>query len=221
MPAWDAWATVTVISLLAVISPGPDFAVTVHVSARHGIRAGLLAVAGIVAGLVAHVTYSVLGLAVVVAQSAATFGVVKWIGAAYLVFIGIQALRAGRSVDDGGSTGVPAPPASPTRTGRWLAHLRHPFLLGLLTNLLNVKATLFFLAVFSQVVGPGDGIGPKLVYGLTVMVLAAAWFALVATAIGQPVLRRRYRRIGHWIDRLTGGALVLLGARLAATEAGP
>lgn len=201
--------------LLAVASPGPDFAVVVRQSINHGRRVAIWTSVGVGAGISVHVAYSLLGLGVLVARSALWFNVVKAAGAAYLVWIGLGALRArprAREVAGvpGGTTapagGAPAPHGA--------------FLTGFLVNVLNPKAALFFIALFVTVISPQT---PRLVragYGLWMALATAAWFTLVSCVFTRAAVRGRFLRWGHWFDRVMGVLLLALAARLALATVG-
>lgn len=92
------------------------------------------------------------------------------------------------------------------------------FRIGFLGNLLNPKATLFFLALFTQIVQPSTSLFMQAVYGITVAALALFWFAIVAVVVSQQAFKRRILSFSHWLERLTGAALIALGLRLAVAE---
>lgn len=133
---------VALITVLAVIAPGADFAMIVRNSYLYGRRTGLLAATGVAAGVLVHVTYTMLGVGLLIASSTFLFTVIKLIGAAYLIYIGVRTFRTKGEVevDLTGRTGLTP-----------LAALRA----GFLTNVLNPKTTLFVVSTFSQVVSPG------------------------------------------------------------------
>jgi len=199
---WAALAMVAGINLVAVMSPGPDFAITLRNALAHGIRAGLLTAVGIALGLIVHVAYTLAGLSVLIAQSAVLFSVVKLLGAAYLIWIGWQALRS-RPHDP--AADAPAP------TRRWRGGIAS----GFLTNVLNPKVALYMLALFTQIIDPATSTLEKGLYGLTLMGESLLVFGLVAVLIGQPPIRRAYAGAAHWIDRILGTVFIGLGVRLA------
>lgn len=205
---WTAWAMVAGINILAILSPGPDFAITLRNTLARGIRAGVLTALGIACGLSVHVAYTLAGLSVVIAQSAVLFTIFKVLGAAYLIWIGAQALRAQprRESDPSADT----PPAMRGRTA---------FLSGFLTNILNPKVALYFLALFTQVIDPETSLIEKSLYGATMMLETALVFSTIALLVGQPPMRRAYQRAAHWIDRVLGVVFIGLGLRLAFARA--
>jgi len=217
---WTAWAMVAGINLVAILSPGPDFAITLRNTLAHGIRAGVLTAIGIACGLSVHVLYTLAGLSLVIAQSVVLFSIFKVLGAAYLIFIGVQALRS-RPAPTPTKTGTGAGPESAGLGAESPPPMRARAALGsgFLTNVLNPKVALYFLALFTQVIDPGTSMTEKSLYGATMMLETALVFSSVALLFGQPPLRRAYRRAAHWIDRAVGVVFIGLGLRLAFARA--
>lgn len=202
---WIEFGKVAVAHLLAVASPGPDFAIVVKQSLHHGRRTAVWTSIGIGTGILLHITYSLLGIGLLIKSSELWFNVVKYAGAAYLAWIGLQALRV--------------KPRSGNTAG--LTEIRHPprphgaFLTGFLTNAVgNPKATLFFLALFTVVINPHT---PRLIqagYGIWMAVATAGWFTFVSFAFTHEPVRRRFLQHGHWIDRVLGVVFLVFAASL-------
>ncbi|SDH65288.1 LysE family transporter [Pseudomonas panipatensis] len=205
---WAEFLTVALIHLLAVASPGPDFAVVVRESVSHGRRAGTWTALGVGCAISIHVTYSLLGIGLIVSQSIMLFNSLKWLAAAYLFYIGIKALRA-RPAAAGSDEMAPAPA---------LRTPRGAFVAGFVTNGLNPKATLFFLSLFTVVINPHTPLLVQAGYGVYLACATAAWFCLVALLFSQQRVRAGFARMGHWFDRVMGVVLVGLGIKLAFTE---
>lgn len=205
---WAEFLTVALIHLLAVASPGPDFAIVVRESVAHGRRAGTWTALGVGTGIFVHVGYSLLGIGLIVSQSIMLFNALKWLAAAYLFYIGIKALRArpaaAGALEALGEAGERSP--------------RSAFMTGFITNGLNPKATLFFLSLFTVVINPHTPLPVQAGYGLYLAVATALWFCLVALLFSQARVRAGFARLGHWFDRLMGAVLVGLGVKLAFTE---
>lgn len=192
--------------LLAVASPGPDFAIVLRQSITHGRAVAVRTSLGIGTGILVHVGYSLLGLGVLLTQSQLWFDLVKYAGAAYLAWLGVQALRA-RPAAAPVTGSVPPATAAPTGHGA--------FATGFLVNALNPKAALFFIALFATVINPAT---PRLVqagYGLWMAAATATWFTCVSIFFTREQVRRAFLRFGHWFDRGMGVLLLALAARLA------
>jgi threonine/homoserine/homoserine lactone efflux protein len=197
--------------LLLNFTPGADTLYIVGRSTLQGARAGAVAALGIGAGCCVHMLAAALGLSALLAASATAFTAVKLVGAAYLVYLGISLWRSGPRAQAAGN--VPAPRAP----------MRVVFAQGVLTNVLNPKVALFFLAFLPQFV---DADAPyKLVaflfLGLVFNVNGTLWNLFVAWSaakVGRSVAARG--RVAIWLSRAAGTAFVLLGVKLALTVRG-
>jgi len=195
-------------AVLLNIAPGQDTLYILGRSIGQGRRIGVCSALGVSAGTLVHTVAAALGLTAILAASATAFLVVKLAGAAYLVWLGIRALMAPALV-------VPAP-ASSVRAGAAKA-----FRQGLLTNVLNPKVALFFLAFLPQFVAPDSAAKTSafLVLGLTFVTTGTIWVLILATAAAQVrgLLTDR-PRVQVWIARIMGSLFVFLGLRLAVSE---
>ncbi|MHA6638606.1 LysE family transporter [Stutzerimonas frequens] len=207
---WMEFMTVALVHLLAVASPGPDFAVVVRESVAQGRRAGSWTALGVGCGIFVHVAYSLLGIGLIVSQSIVLFNLFKWLAAAYLVYLGWRALRARPMSLEPVDTANAAVARTAWRT----------FVIGFVTNGLNPKATLFFLSLFTVVISPDTPLLVQAGYGVYLAGATALWFLLVAWLFSRGRVRAGFARMGHWFDRLTGAVLIGLGARLALSEIG-
>ncbi|RVU15075.1 LysE family translocator [Methylobacterium oryzihabitans] len=194
------WLAVLLITLFAVVSPGPDFAMVSRNSLVLSRRAGLLTALGIGLGVAVHVAYTLLGLGLVIRQSLVLFTALKLAGAAYLIWLGLRMLAA--------RPHAPAE-AAPAATDR--AALRT----GFLTNALNPKTSIFIVSLFMQVVQPDTPLAVQVAYGAFIMAAHALWFAIVALVLSQARIRRRILAAGAWIDRAFGLVLTGFGTALA------
>ncbi len=199
--------TIAIVHLLAVASPGPDFAIVVRQSITYGRVTALWTSLGVGTGILLHVMYSLLGIGVVVSQSILAFTIMKFLGAAYLMYIGWKALRTrpgGSRILAGKAKDAPS--------------LRKAFWTGFLTNGLNPKATLFFLSLFTVVIAPQTPIPVQLFYGIYMAFATALWFSGISLLFGNERVRSLFGKVGHWFERFMGGALLLLGVKLAITS---
>ncbi|MEU5654322.1 LysE family transporter [Streptomyces sp. NPDC047737] len=192
---------VALITVLAVISPGADFAMVVRNSCLYGRRTGLLGAVGVAAGVLVHVTYTMLGVGLLIASSTTLFTVIKLAGAAYLVYIGVRTFldRGDLTVDLGAKSGLSG-----------LGALRT----GFLTNVLNPKTTLFVVSTFTQVVGPDTALWQQAGYGLFMSLAHLGWFGLVALFFSHATLRTALLRRQKALNRGIGSVLVGLGVTL-------
>ncbi|MGU5762062.1 LysE family translocator [Aeromonas hydrophila] len=196
---------VIAITFFAVISPGPDFAMVSRNSLLLSRRSGVLTALGIGAGVCVHVTYTLLGVGLLIQQSLWLFNLIKLAGAAYLIFLGIKMLRA---------KPVTAEVLAEQPALSSLGALRT----GFLTNVLNPKTTIFIVSLFMQVVQPQTSLAVQLGYGAFIVLAHAVWFSSVAIFFSTDSVRGRLLAVRHRIDRVFGGLLVGFGMLLALTQ---
>ncbi|MDQ1119515.1 MULTISPECIES: LysE family transporter [Pseudoxanthomonas] len=195
---------VITITLLAVISPGPDFAMVTRNSLMLSRRAGVLTALGIGLGVLVHVTYTLIGVGLLIKQSLWLFNAIKLVGAVYLVYLGVKMLRS----KPAGTLANPVAALSDA------AALR----IGFLTNALNPKTTIFIVSLFMQVVRPDTPLAVQIGYGAFISLAHMAWFSLVALCFSSSAVRDRLLSVRHWIDRTFGGLLVGFGILLAVAR---
>lgn len=199
------WIAVVTITLLAVISPGADFAMVTRNSLLRSRRAGMLTALGIGLGVLVHVSYTLLGVGLLMQQATWLFDVVKLLGAAYLIYLGVTMLR---SRPDGEMASHPAAVLSD------MAALRT----GFLTNALNPKTTVFVVSLFLQIVGQDTSLATQLAYGGFISLAHVGWFCIVALCFSAQRVRAQLLAVRHWIDRAFGGMLVGFGVLLASAK---
>lgn len=202
------WSTFLVAALLLDLAPGPDLAFILGHTARSGRRHGAATMLGIWVGVLCHITLAAVGLSAIIAASAAAFAIIKWIGVAYLFWLGLQALGS-----KGGSFAIQRPTSA--------AGLRLVFGQGVLVNLLNPKVAIFFLAFLPQFVVAGAG--PiwlqLLVHGVLIIAVAALIEPpLVLFGDRLTAKLRASHGLAFWLDRALGGMLIGLGIKLAVTQ---
>lgn len=197
---WAVFVTVALAHLLAVASPGPDFAMVVRQSLAFGRGAGLWTAAGIGSGIFFHVAYGLFGLNWLTQRYPQSLTLLGVAGALFLLWMGSQAVRARPAPE----TAEELPPA---QAGDELKF----FGIGVLTNVLNPKAILFFVALFTAVVTGPVSTPLKVALGLWIPLTTFAWFSFVAVMLGSETTRRKLRRSAHWIDRAMGAVLLVLG----------
>lgn len=222
MPEADL-LTFTLLATLLTLTPGADTLVLLRNVLRSGTRAGMATALGGRFGLAVHATLSALGLSAVLAHSASAYAALKLVGACYLVWIGIQSLIAAtRSGDRGADPVTSVAPNRSTREGSLLERLRlrGPFGEGLLTNVLNPKTALFYLAFLPQFVRPDDHVFVRSLLLCSVHVgISLVWFLGLSVGLGRA---RRFLSTRSPVHRLlegvSGAFLTALGIRLAIFE---
>lgn len=202
-------ASLMAVFSFAIVAPGADTAMVMRQAMVHGRRAAILTSVGIGTSLMFHVTYTILGLGLIISQSLLLFGIIKWVGAAYLVYMGVMALRAGATDLSPASGEAEAP-----RQGAFRA-----FGLGFLANALNPKPVLFFLSIFSALVSASTPGTVKFGYGLVMATCLIAWFVGVSFFMTTPRMRAVFSRMSKWINRASGLVFIAFGLKLAAAKA--
>ena len=196
--------TVATITLLAVVSPGADFAMVTRNSMVLSRRAGVLTATGIALGVLIHVAYSMAGIGLLISKSIVLFSLIKFAGAAYLIYLGITMMRAKKADLAEAST-------EPAALSDFDA-----LKTGFFTNALNPKTTLFVVSLFTQVISPQTPLLVQLGYGAFMSLAHLVWFVLVAFAFSSEMARRVVASSRHLVERGIGAVLVALGLSLAA-----
>jgi len=202
------WLTFFAAATLLNLSPGPDIAFILGQTTKGGSKAGFAAMFGIWAGAGTHVLLAALGLSAILATSATAFSAVKWVGAGYLIWLGINALRSkgGHLIADTDSRKIP----------NWKI-----FRQGILVSLLNPKVAIFFLSFLPQFVveGAGPAWAQLFLHGSLIIVVAAFIEPpLVMVGAKLAAALRNNKKLGIWLDRGLGTLFVSLGLRLALSE---
>ncbi|MEU1804705.1 LysE family transporter [Streptomyces sp. NPDC019937] len=200
---------VAVITVLAVISPGADFAMIVRNSYLYGRTAGLFAAVGISLGVLVHVTYTMLGVGLLLSRTPALFTVVKIVGACYLVWIGYKTFSARAEINTTAEAVGTESRASRRRSLRT----------GFLTNALNPKTMLFVVSTYTQVVDRDTPLAQQVGYGLFMSLAHLIWFGLAAGLFSAPALRSRMLRRQKTLNRTIGAILMAFGLSLVFASA--
>jgi threonine/homoserine/homoserine lactone efflux protein len=195
------WLTVVSICLLGAMSPGPSLAVVLQQTLRGGRKTGLVAATTHGLGIGLYALLCISGIAVMITASPLLFTALQWLGAAYLLWLGIKGLLARRRA----ATTFAEPPGTGSAARD-----------GFLVVFLNPKVAVFFIALFSQVIGSETDLLEKLAYASTAMIIDMTWYMIVAWSFSNP------RWLGHlqanvvWLERVFGVILIALAVRLVA-----
>ncbi len=195
-------------AILLNLTPGPDMLYVATRSASQGLKAGILSAFGIFSGTLVHISFAVFGLSVILQRSAIAFRILKYAGAVYLVYLGIQALI---KKDHGGLE------KASIKKERY----RKLYVQSILTNVLNPKVALFFLAFLPQFIDPAQGLVTMRILGLGLYFDVQGTLILMGLAFGISRLGQRFLQKSRALPRsrrLTGGILIALGIRLALLD---
>ncbi|MCH9648201.1 MAG: LysE family translocator [Deltaproteobacteria bacterium] len=193
------------ITFLVMVSPGPDLVIVTRNTLVGGRAAGLWSSLGVLVGNAVHMTYCLLGIGWLISQSIVAFSVLKFAGAAYLIYLGIATLRA----DD--SSFEVTSDSSGTSDEKW-------FVQGLLNNVLNPKGSLFYLGVFTMVITPETSLSMTLTLILCMKLVSSTFWLVFVYTLDQPIVRRVLERSQRTVNRVFGALLIGLGLRIAAME---
>ncbi|XEC96309.1 LysE family translocator [Paenibacillus tarimensis] len=197
-----------VTGILLNLTPGSD---TIYILSRtiaQGKKAGIISVMGIISGALIHTLFAAFGLTIILMNSSLTFTVIKWLGAGYLIYLGIKAIKE---------------KSNPIDIEKQIHHNpRSIFTQGFLTNVLNPKVALFFLAFLPQFISPGNEYGalPFIVLGLTFIVTGTCWCLILVLLSDFMSHRIRRSGIASYLNKITGAVFILLGLNLLRANRG-
>ncbi|WP_263753540.1 threonine export protein RhtC [Kosakonia cowanii] len=196
--------SVMTVHFIALMSPGPDFFFVSQTAVSRSRKEAMLGVLGITAGVMVWAAVALLGLNLILAKMAWLHSIIMVGGGLYLCWMGFQMLRGALKKETASSD---APQVELAAGGR-------SFVKGLLTNLANPKAIIYFGSVFSLFVG--DSVGANARWGIFVLIVVEtfAWFTLVASVFALPRVRRGYQRMAKWIDGVAGALFAGFGIHL-------
>lgn len=202
---FDTLILVTTINFLGMISPGPDFFLVLKNSLSYNRKVALLTGLGVITAILVHMSYCVAGVAVLIATTPLLYNALRYAGATYLIWLGIKALMAKKT----NITYIGEQQILQSISGK------SAFMQGFLCNLLNPKATLFFLATFTQVLNAESSIFDKLIVASIIWMEAIFWWPFVVFIFQTQSVQRRYFKLQFIIDKLLGIILITLGIKVA------
>jgi len=194
------------ITLLVMISPGPDMVIVMRNTFVGGRMGGMQSSLGVLAGNMVHITYCAIGIGWLISESILAFSILKYAGAAYLIYIGVMSFRAKDMALSTENAGIQK------NAGRgW-------FLQGFLNNILNPKGTLFYLGVFTMVITPQTSTATTLLLVLIMMSISALFWLFFVFTLDTNIVRNVLERSQKIVNRVFGGLLIFLGIRVAFME---
>lgn len=198
------------IGIVMALSPGPDFVIVMKNSLGIGRKHGIATALGIASALIIHVAYTVLGFSIILEKWPVVFSLIKLLGAIYLLWLGWKGIRSKALPLNSNNLN--------TQEKSSKSSIFKGYCEGFLCNLLNPKAPLFFLSVFSQFIGNNT---PNLVgwiYGCEIIIIIGVWFSLLAILISNNYFKKIYQQKMHWFDRALGIVLIIFAFTIGITS---
>lgn len=189
--------------IIAVASPGVDFAVVLKNTLQCGKKAGALTAIGIGCGISVHIAYTIFGFALILSKNETLLFIIKIIGAIYLLWIAWQAFHSRMKKI-----------SVTNKTNLLVLSNYQAFRQGFLTNVFNPKATLFFLVLFTNIINPETPLSYQIIYGVWLALYTMLWFLLVVWLFSRKPVLNWYERNGHFIDWGMGAFLVFIALKL-------
>lgn len=199
--------TVALVHFLAVVSPGPDFIMITRNSLIYSRKTGIYSALGLGLGILVHVAYSLVGIGLIISKSILLFNIIKYIGAAYLIYIGYKSLTSK-------SSSLHLENQAHKQDISKFAAIR----MGFITNATNPKATLFFLSLFTLVINPETPLFVKLFMGIEMSITTSLWFIFVAFLISHRLIKDRVNKAQQKAEKFIGIILIGLGIKVALSS---
>ena len=202
--------TIGLLMLLSAMLPGPDFALVTKNTLLHSRRSGMFTSLGIGCALMIHISYCALGLAIVISNSLLLFNFVKYIGAGYLLYLGVTALLA--------KTSAPENCISQSVSTKSKQSALTAFRQGFLCNLFNPKVTLFFLALFTVIIKPDASKLWLMFFAVEMFLIVTSWFCVVTVILSHPPVAKLLQRVEKYISKAVGMFLIGFGVVLVGAH---
>ena len=202
---YHEFLTLALVHFLAVVIPGPDFIVTVRQSTLYGHRIGCMTALGIGCGISVHVLYTLMGVGLILSQNQSFMIIFQMIGASYLLYLGWNCLKVGSKPIELNFSEA-SNPAQMTSL--------KAFMMGFLTNALNPKATIFFLAIFTSIVSTATPLGIQIFYGGWMCLVNALWFVGVSLIFTRVNIRAGFLKYNGVLEKVMGVLLAGIALRL-------
>jgi len=198
----EQFISIILIHLFAVISPGPDFAIVTHRSIKYGRKSGFITSVGIGFGIIIHVIYCILGIGYIISQNSFLFNFLKILGAIYICFLGINSFKYSTAN------------LSEMSESKISQFFDNSFIIGLVTNIFNPKATLFFISLFALIIEYNTPFAIQLFYGFWMSLVTSFWFCLVSYLISSYYLKIFINKYSILINQVMGVILIIISFKL-------
>ncbi|MCT4601005.1 MAG: LysE family transporter [Marinifilaceae bacterium] len=195
--------SILTVHILAVMSPGPDFVVAVNNSLLYSRKTGIWTSLGFGLGILVHIFYCVAGLAVIISKSVILFNIIKFFGAAYIFYLGLMSIISKRTKID----------VNKEKKAKDISRLK-AIKIGFLTNVLNPKATLYFLGIFTIAISPDTKSWVLFTIVLGMFIITVVWFSLVSIFFTQKRILELFSKYQTWFMIILGIILILLSIKV-------
>lgn len=192
------------ITILTIVTPGPDFVIVARNSLTYSRRSGIFTAIGVSIAVWIHIFYTLAGIGFIISKSILLFSFIKILGSAYLIYLGISCIRSKSGLQE----------LKTLKEKNILSDLKS-FKMGFINNTLNPKATLFFVSLFTQLVSPTTPLSIQIVYGAIVSVSCFVWFGLVAIFLNREKVKLTFLRVQKYVEKLMGAVLIGFGVKVA------
>ena len=195
---------IAVIHFFAVATPGPDFALILKQSIRYDRKTAIVTSLGIGTGILLHVSYSIIGLSVVFSTHPFAFDLLKYLAVSYFIYLGVLSLMAKPlTLAEQKNIALLGPPS-----------IKKAFITGFLVNGLNVKATLFFIALFSTIISMKTPTNIKVIYGIYMALATSCWFIFLSFSLSNSLVKTCLVKRGYLLERLMGVILLMIALQI-------
>ena len=195
--------TVAIIHLFAVMSPGPDFVIIARQSIQQGRKVAIYTALGIGTGILIHISYCLIGIGFFASKSTYALEIIKILGAFYLIYIGISTIIVKEKLK------IHIENKTKINISFYSA-----FTLGFLTNILNPKATLFFLSLYSVIIKSDTAFSIQAIYGMWMAIVTALWFCFLSIILTNEIILKAFHKFSDKISLVLGVILIIFGIRL-------
>lgn len=193
------WLIFAGIMFLGAMVPGANTAIILRNTLQGSRREGFITALGLATALAIHVLLSIVGLAALISETPTLYHAIRWLGSAYLVYMGLTYL-------------LTKPLNSAAAPQQRIS--RNPFISGMMVSLFNPKILILFITIFSHVLQEVQGLGMKLLYALTPIIIEFSWLSIIILLLSQPSVQLKLNNAKLWLERTIGAGLVLLGLKL-------
>mgnify|MGYP001196388816 FL=1 len=206
-PYFEEFFIIALIHLLAVMTPGPDFLIVLKQSVNNGRKSAILTSFGIGIGILVHITYCIIGIGFLISTNTLIYLSIKYLGALYLLYLGFKSIF---NKSDHYEVEI-------VNESDKMNFIDKPFYLGFITNILNPKATLFFLSLFTVIISQLTPIKIKIFYGLWMSLITGIWFCLISLFFTSKISKIFIKKYATLINKIMGIVLIIISVRMVFT----